>query len=129
LAIPLCEDNQNINDRNIYFEPLEFKSVGKFQSVALGYETKEEIIKWMVDTQLGRRNLTPIQKIAIAEKYRPIFEKKAEKNLSNGGGDKKSGLAILPKAIDTVNTRDELSKIAGVSHDTYTFHRYHLLDT
>lgn len=25
----------------------------------------------MIDTQLGRRNITPIQRIAIAEKYRP----------------------------------------------------------
>lgn len=26
---------------------------------------------------LGRRNLSPIQRIAVAEKYRPIYEKQA----------------------------------------------------
>ena len=34
-------------------------------------------MEWMLDIQLGRRNLTPIQRIAVAEKYRPIYEKQA----------------------------------------------------
>ena len=54
----------------------------------------------MIDTQLGRRNLTPIQRIAIAEKYRPIIEKKAKENKI--------------KAMEK-----ELSKIANVSYYTY----------
>ena len=38
-----------------------------------------------------------------------------------GGGDQKSGLQISAKAInEKVHTRDELAKIAGVSHDTYS---------
>lgn len=32
----------------------------------------------MPDIQLGRRNLSPIQRIAVAEKYRPFYEKKAK---------------------------------------------------
>ena len=31
--------------------------------------------EWMLDIQLGRRNLSPIQRIAVAEKYRLIYEK------------------------------------------------------
>lgn len=34
----------------------------------------------MLDIQLGRRNLSPIQRIAVAEKYRPIYERQAKKN-------------------------------------------------
>jgi hypothetical protein len=34
----------------------------------------------MVETQLGRRNLIPIQKINIAEKYRPIYLEQAKEN-------------------------------------------------
>ena len=37
----------------------------------------EELMEWMLDIQLGRRNLSPIQRIAIAEKYRSIYEKQA----------------------------------------------------
>lgn len=32
-------------------------------------------MRWMLDIQLGRRNLSPIQRIAITEKYRPIYER------------------------------------------------------
>lgn len=28
----------------------------------------------LLDIQLGRRNLSPIQRIVVAEKYRPIYE-------------------------------------------------------
>lgn len=38
-------------------------------------------MEWMLDIQLGRRNLSPIQRIAVAEKYRPIYEKQAKENL------------------------------------------------
>ena len=50
----------------------------------LAYKTKEEVMEWMLDIQLGRRNLTPIQKIAITEKYRPIYEKQAKENQLSG---------------------------------------------
>lgn len=58
-----------------------------------------------------------IQKIAIAEKYRPIYEKKARENQKGGQG----GILLTQKPAEAkpISTRDELSKIAGVSHDTY----------
>jgi len=45
----------------------------------------------MLDIQLGRRNLSPIQRIKITEKYRPIYEKQVRENLIKAGGDKKLG--------------------------------------
>ena len=98
----------------------------KFQSFVLGYNTKEEVIQWMIDTQLGRRNLTPIQRVSIAEKYRPVLKKLADDNLKLAeGGDRKSedskdqGWQKSSKVDKPIHTRDELAKIAGVSHDTY----------
>ena len=35
-------------------------------------------MEWMLDIQLGRRNLSPIQRIVVAEKYRPFYKKKAK---------------------------------------------------
>ena len=47
-----------------------------------------DIMEWMLDIQLGRRNLSPIQRIAVAEKYRPIYEKQAKENMKQAtGGD------------------------------------------
>ncbi len=40
-------------------------------------------MEWMLDIQLGRRNLSPIQRIAVTEKYRPIYEKQAKENSLN----------------------------------------------
>ena len=65
------------------------------ESILLKTQDKEEIdaIEWMFDIQLGRRNLSPIQRIAVAEKYRPIYEKDAQKRLEEGrikGGQIKS---------------------------------------
>ena len=72
---------------------------------------------------VGRRNLSPIQRIAVAEKYRPIYEKQARENQSKAGGDKKSLLQNSSKAVDPENkidVRAKLAKTAGVSTDTYS---------
>lgn len=84
----------------------------------LAYDTKEEVMEWMLDIQLGRRNLSPIQRIAVAEKYRPIYEKQARENQLSGL--KQNTVSVnLPKRIDSVNTSEKLAKVAGVSEKTY----------
>ena len=95
----------------------------------LAYETKAEVMQWMLDIQLGRRNLSPIQRIAVAEKYRPIYEKQAKENQSEYHGnqyDQKSGLTVnLPQVQKSDSkkrnptTDKRLSDIAGVSEKTY----------
>lgn len=84
-------------------------------------------MEWMLDIQLGRRNLSPIQRIAVTEKYRPIYEKQARENQSKAGknygiGNEKlsqnSSKAILPD--EKIDVRAKLAKTAGVSTDTYS---------
>lgn len=94
----------------------------------LAYDTKEEVMEWMLDIQLGRRNLSPIQRIAVAEKYRPIYERQAQKNLEEGG--RKGGLVSANKPlvnlpnpspiIDKIDVREKLASVAGVSGKTYS---------
>lgn len=99
-----------------------------FEELKLAYETKDDIIQWMIDTQLGRRNLTPIQRIAIAEKYRPIIEKKAKENKvramgkareNNPNNSEEQFSQNSDTTVEKVDTKKELSKIANVSYDTY----------
>lgn len=91
----------------------------------LAYKTKEEVMEWMLDIQLGRRNLTPIQKIAITEKYRPIYEKQARERqaTSTGGANPQltPKLAEAEKEKNRANneTNVKLSKLAGVGKETY----------
>ena len=90
----------------------------------LAYDTKEEVMEWMLDIQLGRRNLSPIQRIAVTEKYRPIYEKQAKKNIEEGG--RKGGLITqnkplsnLTNPLSSINTNKKLADIAGVKPTTY----------
>lgn len=100
----------------------------------LAYNSKEEVMRWMLDIQLGRRNLSPIQRIAVTEKYRPIYERQAKENQSKAGGDKKSenyrksvvtnpSQAVFEDSDDkerNPTVRKILSNVAGVSEDTYS---------
>lgn len=89
-------------------------------------DTKEEVMEWMLDIQLGRRNLSSIQRIAVAEKYRPIYEKQAKERQSKYYGnqyDKKNGLTVnLPQVQNNKDrnptTDKKLSDIAGVGTGT-----------
>lgn len=94
----------------------------------LCFDTKEEVKKYIYENQLARRNLTPIQKISIAEQYRSIYEKQAKENQSLGGGDKKSEdyqksvESNVTQAVDkkrNPTTDEKLSKIAGIKMTTY----------
>lgn len=89
----------------------------------LAYKTKEEVMEWMLDIQLGRRNLTPIQKIAITEKYRPIYEKQAkERQATSTGGVNPQLVPILAQAANDPSankTNTKLANLAGVGKETY----------
>ena len=86
----------------------------------LAYETKEEVMEWMLDIQLGRRNLSPIQRIAVAEKYRPIYEKQAKENsLNNLKQNQKSDRSNLTNRENLKSTNKKLADIAGVKPTTY----------
>ncbi len=74
--------------------------------------------------QFGRRNLTAFQRSELALRLKPIIQAKAKERQRQGGGDKVSeqAKAVVQKSAQAVNTslkaRDELAKLAGVSHDT-----------
>ena len=93
-----------------------------YEVKAVEFGNKEEAIIWMVRQQLGRRSLTPLQRIQIVEKYRPFYKKKAEKNKSLNGGNKKTVLenstTRIPKE-QKIDVRAELAKEADVSTNTY----------
>lgn len=75
----------------------------------------------MLDIQLGRRNLSPIQRIAVAEKYRSIYEKQAKENSLNNL-IQNTDVVKLPTRKDNNEkgrTSEKLASIAGVSEKTY----------
>jgi ParB-like chromosome segregation protein Spo0J len=73
--------------------------------------TRDDVKRWMLEQQLGRRNLSEAEKYEIVQKFKSVFEQKAKKNQALGG----KGSANLPK----VDTRKEMAKATGVSEGTY----------
>lgn len=96
----------------------------------LDFDSREDVIQWMIRAQLGRRNLSSLQKIEIAERFRPLLRKKAKENQIKAGGDKKSEeykKSVTENLLQAVERKErnptvnkELSEIAGVSEKTYT---------
>lgn len=78
----------------------------------------------MLDIQLGRRSLSPIQRIAAAEKYRSLYEKQAKENLVKAGnnygvGKNKKPFQKSENPIIPINTTKKLAQVAGVGKETY----------
>ena len=81
--------------------------------------TKDEVMEWMLDIQLGRRNLSPIQKIAVTEKYRPIYEKQAKENSLNNLKQNQNTDRSNLTCREFKSTNNKLADIAGVKPTTY----------
>jgi len=86
---------------------------------------KSDVMEWMNNTQLGRRNLSPIQRIAVAEKYRPIYEKQAKERQATSTGGVNPQLtqnfveADKNKKRSENETNAKLAKVANVNRETY----------
>ena len=72
---------------------------------------------WMIRNQFGRRNLSSFQRASLALEMKPMLAELAKENqtLSSGAGVK--GLQKSAN-LNPIDTRKELAKEAGVSHDT-----------
>lgn len=84
------------------------------------FKTKKDVIKWILENQLGRRNLTVPERYEILQKHKLLFEVKAKENKSINGGNKKSQSTTLTTPIEKVNTRKEMAKLVGTSEGTYS---------
>lgn len=69
-------------------------------------------MEWMINTQLGRRNLPPQQRIAVVKKFEKKIQEQAKEKYRNTVG--------RPK--EKIHTDKELAKMAGVG--TGTIARY-----
>ena len=99
------------------------------------FDSREDVVEWIIKHQLGRRNLTDSQRVILALKLRPSLEAKAKENLKAGGsaGGKSASKPLMNSskasysheankkigdAIKAANTRKALADAAGVSEQT-----------
>jgi 16S rRNA G966 N2-methylase RsmD len=90
----------------------------EFQTAAKEFADRTAAMLWMIDNQKGRRNVSDYDKGLLAMRKQELLRPIAKENLSKGGGDQKSGLAKLPKAITRIDTRREAAKEAGIGERT-----------
>lgn len=81
-------------------------------------------MRLMLDIQLGRRNLSPIQRITVTEKYRPIYEKQAKENQGVRNDLKNNipqniGESEKKKRAKEREVNSKLAKVANVNPETY----------
>lgn len=87
-----------------------------------------DVMEWMINTQLGRCNLPPQQRIAVVKKFEKKIQEQAKENMSIGGSSDKKGSPNGETLIENkIHTDKELAKMAGVG--TGTIARFNDLET
>ena len=101
-----------------------------YETVNKDFESKQEAMAWMIDNQLGRRNISAVDKILLAQKKTALLEQQARENQKIGGrlkGDINRGgiskaFVNIDKSSDeeftAINIRRETADLAGVSEGT-----------
>lgn len=91
---------------NISFEYKELDSV-TFEEI--------DVVKFIIEHHLGRRNLTSAQRIAIVCKYKEEIAKKNRKMMSSSIREKLPSSYLRDRST---NTREQIAKMAGVAAGT-----------
>jgi ParB-like chromosome segregation protein Spo0J len=86
----------------------------EFTVMELKLKDMNEAKIWVIQNQLGRRNLTDYQRGKLSLELKSMIQEKAKRKQIEGGKEKVPQKSAKPP----IDTREELAKIAGVSHDT-----------
>lgn len=84
-----------------------------FRVKEMSFDNDEAAVAWVIRNQFARRNLTAMQRAELALKLKEAVAAEAKKRMLKG---KKAD--PVQKSAQGGKTRDELAKMAGVSHDT-----------
>lgn len=93
----------------------------KFETRRLNFLSRDAAKAWIIKNQFARRNLSDAQRAELALKLEPLFHKVARENLkTSSGGPKPRPRQNSAEAgfSGSKRTRDEVAKVAGVSHET-----------
>jgi len=88
-----------------------------YETESKHFKNEEAVKEWMILNQFGRRNLSNYQRSVLALELESVFSEKAKENISIENKNRSSDSAKLPKR-ESVDTRKELSKVAGVGERT-----------
>lgn len=84
----------------------------KFETVNKQFDDESHAEEWIITNQFGRRNINDYTRGVLALRLKSVIAARAKNNQIASGG------AVPQKSAKPVDTRAELAKVAGVSHDT-----------
>lgn len=84
----------------------------RFDTKRMEFKSREDAKQWIILNQFGRRNLSAYDRSLLALKLKPLIAEKAKANQ----GERTDICQKSDKS--SIDTKKELAKIAGVSHDT-----------
>lgn len=84
-----------------------------FETVEKEFADMNAVKEWMINNQFGRRNLNNYQRSVLALQLEDVFKAKAKENQI-----RKPDFVPQKSAEQKVETRQEIAKVANVSHDT-----------
>jgi phage N-6-adenine-methyltransferase len=87
-----------------------------FKTVEHKFDSRQAVIEWIILNQFGRRNLPAHERARLALRLKPVIAERAKENLVTHTESGYQGLQKSAKA--EIDTRKEIAKVAGVSHDT-----------
>ena len=86
-----------------------------FERTEVELADRDAAIQWIINNAFARRNLTPVQKIDLAERLRGLLEEQAAKRKQDGlrqNGSKTVTQEFVDRGDKEVNA--QIGKIAGV---------------
>jgi len=107
--------NGTIIDGHNRFNICEKKKI-KFQSKEIKFKDKQEVILWMIDNQLGRRNIPDFARIELNDRRLLILKPIAEKNMLSG--------KTLSSKDEKVNIVKEIANKSNVGDKTVSKARF-----
>ena len=112
---PLVVWNDTLIDGHNRYE-IATKHGIEYETQSMDFASRDEAIRWIILNQFGRRNLSAYDRSILALRLKPIIAEKAKENLVTHTSIGYEGCHKCDKA--QVDTKKELAKVAGVSHNT-----------
>ena len=94
-----------------------------FETVNREFGSRNEVIEWIIKNQFGRRNLPMHERARLALRLKSVIAERAKSNKQEAAN--KMNLIVgnnvsaeFCENVLPIDTREEIAKAAGVSHDT-----------
>jgi len=89
-----------------------------FNISEMPFGNEDAAIEWILRNQVSRRNLSDVERGRLTLKLKALIAARAKDNQRMAAEATNTGSPILAEACESIDTREELAKMAGISHGT-----------